>query len=363
MSHFTVMVVGVNPAAQLQPFHEFECTGNDDEYVVEQDRTADAREDWETKTLTRVVLPSGEVLSDYDDRFYRVPTDAEKKTIGPITGTGCGQGLSWCSKDWKDGMGYQTRVRDLSVIPGAKEIDMPAKQVYPNVAEYLEAWRGVSVVKACQVPVLQGDHKYGYAQLNAAGDLEKVVRRTNPNAQWDWYRLGGRWRDYFTLKSGGFADSARIQDIDFEAMQRGARTRARTLYTSIALGMGGSIPRLPKTWERVQEESDNIEQARESYHAQPEVREFKDVCNKLGRHFESLSDWQLSEDEYVEQAALSAIPTFALIKDGQWYERGGMGWWACVSDEKDIGDWAKEFLAHITRLPQDTVLSVYDCHI
>lgn len=34
MSHFTVLVIGENPEKQLQPFHEYECTGIKDEHVV-----------------------------------------------------------------------------------------------------------------------------------------------------------------------------------------------------------------------------------------------------------------------------------------------------------------------------------------
>ena len=33
MSHFAVLVIGPDPERQLAPYHEFECTGMDDEYV------------------------------------------------------------------------------------------------------------------------------------------------------------------------------------------------------------------------------------------------------------------------------------------------------------------------------------------
>ena len=39
MSHFVVLVVGNDIEKQLQPFHEFECTGIDDEYVQDVDIT------------------------------------------------------------------------------------------------------------------------------------------------------------------------------------------------------------------------------------------------------------------------------------------------------------------------------------
>ncbi len=39
MSHFTVLVIGDNPEEQLAPYHEFECTGLDDQYVMDLDET------------------------------------------------------------------------------------------------------------------------------------------------------------------------------------------------------------------------------------------------------------------------------------------------------------------------------------
>jgi len=58
-----------------------------------------------------------------------------------------------------------------------------------------------------------------------------------------------------------------------------------------------------------------------------------------------------------------AITTFAVVKDGKWYARDEMGWCACVSNEKESEAWNKEFNALIDNLPDDTLLSVYGCHI
>lgn len=39
MSHFAVLVVGNDIGKQLQPFHEFECNGINDEYVEDNEVT------------------------------------------------------------------------------------------------------------------------------------------------------------------------------------------------------------------------------------------------------------------------------------------------------------------------------------
>jgi hypothetical protein len=55
--------------------------------------------------------------------------------------------------------------------------------------------------------------------------------------------------------------------------------------------------------------------------------------------------------------------TFSVLKDGEWFERGEMGWWGITSNEKPDEVWDTEFNKLINELPEDTLLSVYDCHI
>lgn len=52
MSHFSVLVVGDNVEVQLAPYHEFECTGRDDQYVQEIDETEEARAEYATDIMT-----------------------------------------------------------------------------------------------------------------------------------------------------------------------------------------------------------------------------------------------------------------------------------------------------------------------
>lgn len=60
---------------------------------------------------------------------------------------------------------------------------------------------------------------------------------------------------------------------------------------------------------------------------------------------------------------LSEITTFAVLKDGKWHERGEMGWWGTVSNEKEEDKWKTEFDKMIQELPDETLISIYDCHI
>jgi hypothetical protein len=301
MSHFTVLVIGqVNKTLeqQLQPFHEFECTGDNDKYVQEIDVTEEARE----------------------------------------------HGLDW--------FGYDA-VTDESLVDR------------------------------------NGDHKYGYAIVDKDGKLVKAVTRTNPNAKWDWWQIGGRWSGLFKLKPGaagelgnrslldrgpdnrsGYADIARKCDIDFAAMRDEAGVEAGKRWDVIhevcGAHMGTLIP-----WKKMRDEvhPGNIEAARAAYAEQEAIRVRGEACKHLEDSekqfliWADLDEYQCSREVYVQRARNSACATFAIVKDGQWYERGSMGWWGMVSDEQDAEVWGEQFAKMLDELPDDTVLTVVDCHI
>jgi hypothetical protein len=40
-----------------------------------------------------------------------------------------------------------------------------------------------------------------------------------------------------------------------------------------------------------------------------------------------------------------------------------MGWWGMVSGEKEQSNWNAEVADLLVDLPEDTLISLYDCHI
>lgn len=282
MSHFTVLVIGDNPTEQLQPFHEYECTGTEDQYVV----------------------------------------------FVPVT------------------------EEDLAEAKGEYEED---KSNYANFDDFI-------------------NENYGWQKED-----DQYGRRTNPNAKWDWYLLGGRWTGYFKLKPGvrgvsgepglmtraaqpGYADSVLKKHIDFEAMRKAAVDKATERFDT-AMAVLKDLP-VHKTYkELLAENNEDYDIARNAYWAQPRCevwnRKLKDVFGMMS----SPDDFVTDREAYLKEASDGAISTFAIIKDGKWYERGEMGWWGIVSDEKDKDEWDAQFAAMIDALPEETPLHVYDCHI
>jgi hypothetical protein len=254
----------------------------------------------------------------------------------------------------------------IEVIDPPKEIAL--KDKYPDYETYLKDWHGIE-------------------------DITKQGYWTNSNARWDWYQIGGRWTGMFKLKKGtmefsvgkpslisdrkakpGWADQCRKKDIDFEGMRDEAEKIASKDYDIVVKFFGGKIPTLKYKWNELLDDEKykdlDHEEKRTLYKAQQpimELRERREEISKLPEEEKTLLSWfdfedyMCTKEEYIQRARDKAIITFAVLKDGQWYERGKMGWWACVSDEKN--NWEEEFNKLLESISEDTLLTVVDCHI
>lgn len=305
MSHFTVLVIGENVEAQLQPFHEFECTGCNDQYVLDEDITAEIQER----------IDDGETLDD--------------------------------------ALGYYGL--EEKIVDDESKVD--------------------TVGDDC-------DHKYGYAIVKD-GVLIKAVNRTNPNRKWDWYQIGGRWSGMLRLKPGAkgmngerswvnrgqptdanYCDSALKKDIDFTTMRDLACEEAAKRWDD-AHAIIGDCTWL--TWKQVQAqitegqgEKTVWDVRREFYHAQEALKALRE---KFDNPFADLDEYLTPRFTFINAARNAAGTTFAVLKDGEWFEKGEMGWWGMVSDEKGQGVWNEQFAKLIDDLPDDTRLTVVDAHI
>lgn len=417
MSHFSVLVITDSPddvKAALAPYHEFECTGEDDQYVQTIDKTAEAVKEYAKDTSRRLRDPDGGLHEPWLDRFYREPTEEEKTKVG-IGGSGFGGGISFTSKDWGDGRGYRAKV---AFIPeGWTEVELPTSEV-ETFAVWARGWYGVAPVDEGLSLDLNKAHKYGYMVVRRPRPLTDSLRqtsaesnddyearmeavlsnpgvevvaifvRTNPNKKWDWYEVGGRWTGALKAKPGAYVgrvgrpglmtdpakagtfDQLQKRDVDFEEM-RDEKAREAGEDWDLVKSVAGELTW--ESWEAVRErvggdkdapyDAKKMEEARAFYNGQEAIKKLN--ADKAVRDFswDGLDRFLVPRDEYVQAARDNAIATFAVLKDGQWYERGKMGWWACVTDKKEDGEWGREFTKLIDELDGEKWLTVVDCHI
>lgn len=388
MSHFSVIVVTPDYPTEdvltnvLQPFHEFECTGIDDKYVQDVDVTAQYRKDYESTERTRLRAADGTLHEPWADHFYREPTPEEMAKIGPVAGTGVGNGLMWTSKDWGDGRGYRAKIR--FVPADMTEVSVLIKDI-ESFAEYV-AGDGKQLVPCGGSPNLVDTHKYGYALQDASGAVIKVIDRTNPNKKWDYWRVGGRytgkfkplvateaaraelsweWRDSQNRPLSG-VDICQKLNLDkhaMKAMQVSERqkwcdecaTKAKLTFDQLHLACA-ELVLANKVWQTMPE-------------PRPRGQEYNAWLTSQGYALAATANeanWELPEPAPGQTLAawIAAAPWltgFALLRDGQWYAEGRMGWWACVSDEQ--ADWPATFQKLIDEVPEEHWLTVVDCHI
>jgi len=406
MSHFTVMVITPPGAPDdavdkaLAPFHQFECTGCDDEYVQDIDETVDSQKEYAEKTRKVILCPDGTKVDTYDDaamkRFYRPATSVEVAAIKARDG---GAPSEWrSSRGVKGAEAYE--VRELP--EGYTEVEVPIAEIM-SFAAWAEDWYGREPLLVGQKPDLEDKHKYGYAEVNEAGDVVRIVRRTNKNAKWDWYQVGGRWSGFFALKPGasgekgqpsllssarhreeiessGRVDSALKGDIDFAAKRAEAETNAALRWDKVReiVGMDATW----KPWKEFIADVDakalTIEEARVAYREQPAKLAMDEALRAehtatagedptplrdMFGYFVELDEYLAPRDVYIRRQGNAAGKTFAVLHEGKWMERGKMGWWATVSNEMDEEVWDQQIEDLLTSLPDDARLTIIDAHI
>ena len=364
MSHFSVLVITpkkptkTSLAAILQPWHEFECTGVEDRYVIDVDVTDQVVELWgEAKDVVR--RPDGSIASRYSNEFYT-------KSSGT-----------------KDFMGKPEM-----------EFELPAGCTLETVSQ---------AVLSLKTGETQEEFAREYGGWVKRGD--RYYDRTNPNKKWDWWMVGGRWTGHFKpgydpdqdptkretcwlcggtgtrldmISANGCngcrgsgvkttwptqwkamdSDQLPLGDIPVAELRAHAEQEAAKKFDLFERLRAG---RTIKTWAEVQAEYLNDSNTgRTAYHAQPALQDIRKA-----KEFEWLEPERYACDRatFIKRAGDGAMSTFAVVKDGQWFERGKMGWWACVSGEKDKDAWNEEFAKLIDGLPPTTWLTVVDCHI
>lgn len=221
---------------------------------------------------------------------------------------------------------------------------------------------------------IHGEHKFGYIVIKN-DVIEKVVKRTNPNAKWDWYSVGGRWSGFLKLKHGlkgttgksgafgnvapkGHADQTTKGSVDWEGMRDEAGKKAAKQWDDVKK----LCPNFWESWETIlARHPSDIDSARKEYHDQAGKKAIFNSKNNELRWTDD--DILVSREQYIQIARDKSCCLFGMLKDGQWIERGELGWFGCVSNETDKQDWYTRFSQEIENLSDDTLLTVIDCHI
>lgn len=251
----------------------------------------------------------GSEYMEFEDQTDEWKEEFENKTTEAV----------WVKGKWEMPWHYKSMVESKKAKAGLQEETVPLKKIYGDFETFANDWHGATP---------NDDGQYGYW--------------SNPNAKWDWWQLGGRWHGFFwkkpnskTGKSGDKSwcnekesfherqvDQLKKGDVDVDAMRN------------------HDLAEWSKTWDKAQE-------------MEAPQREF--IYGVKGNE---------TKEEFIERLKRKhPCQVFAVLWNGEWIEKGSMGWWGIVSDEKDPDAWTNQFTRIWNKIPNDATISIVDCHI
>lgn len=163
-------------------------------------------------------------------------------------------------------------------------------------------------------------------------------------------------------------DSTKVKLLDLTGVRETARQQANELWEKFEQLTAGL--ELPKPWvefwhERDGKDNKPSEATREAFNEHPAVKVLQENREALAIGFMEcpVKAFANGKEAYVQDTIDQAFLPFALLVDGQWFERGGMGWWGMVSNEKDTKSWGAIFREQLAKVDCERFITIVDCQI
>jgi hypothetical protein len=152
----------------------------------------------------------------------------------------------------------------------------------------------------------------------------KTMSEYNPQSKWDWWVIGGRWQ-------GGLTDyepSKEPENIE-------------------------TCPLCHGTGERVDEV------------ARDNNMTGCNGCENTGKRVKWPSEWKEYDGDVQPISVIleNDFSPFAILTPEGWSEKGEMGWWGIVTDEKDETDWQTAVRGILDRYKDGHIGVLCDLHI
>ena len=187
---------------------------------------------------------------------------------------------------------------------------------------------------------------------------------SNPNAEWDWYDIGGRFPGEFLTRSDNnqvlpvrkdevvpdaprgyrYVNAARMKDIAWDKIRELKVEAVKTGYERLKKAFEAKDSTELPTYAQITEDG------------------IAGWCEMLFRKGETLE--QYMSDRGATEADQYPIDTYAFIdRDGEWHAHGEMGWFGVSMNEKPAREWRDELVGQSKLIDPEDVLVCVDCHI
>lgn len=328
MSHFTVAVFsdGTKTVDELlAPYQENNMGDCPREYMEFISITEEEKKNYENETIKMICLPDGEMIAPWNEKKLKKTFSNTTFNDGKDRFPFYENKKEYSIKNTRDSLlGNVQIVFDLGE-KGAEKRNVPFKEVYPTFDEYMKKYVAANYDEEQQ--------DYGYWE--------------NPNAKWDYWQIGGRWKNFLKASKGNEGEKSLIFPIEDE---KGKYSQARVKDINFEPDKEKYNKAL-RWWEVVVENSPL---------KNGEVK--KDFLNFYNKEY--LIRRYKNKETYA--AIESSVITYAVIlPDGTWHQKGQMGWFGCGNESDDASlEWDLKYKENfIDKAEPDWILTIVDCHI
>lgn len=296
MSHFATLVIhkeGADIDGILAPFCE-----TDEDFFEFYDFTDEIKKEYSAVTVKRVKMPDGKYYN-YGDKIFAKKVSKEEYYKNQ-------NGFRSYISSGRNGLNTEYILCDY-IEKGGALVDVPAKEIM-TLGEYAEYCGYCKYKQDENIP--DEDAVFGYY--------------FNPNAEWDWFQIGGRWNNSIKTKSGVFCNSCKIGEIDFTPDERKMEINRRF-------------------WEIVVDKEPLKEGEKEPF------------CFYTEEYLKKLYG---DKETYV--LCNSSFSTYSILTpDGEWLSLSS-------ATENEEREWYKFYQSIIKKFAEenpDYVVTLVDCHI
>lgn len=332
MSHFRTIIFTRDNSEEaiekaLAPFHEFECTGVNNEYVKDIDKTKEAKERYQ-EYLADIASPAS-LTSEKPDDF-----------------------ATWAA-DWYG----------VKVVDDLKCVDLNGEHKYGYV--YIDPTNSENIKV---VDRTNPDRKWDWWVIGGRYSGAFLPKKT---------LVGTVIKNRASLlvnddsEYAEYVDVIQKQDVDFEGMKNKEIESINKLWDHIEKTTQGlEIP----NWEALREkckakalkngkeEQDAINEARKDYYKSPAIKALVENDPFFLMSYSDVID--STREQCIAQAQNDVIQAYAFIDlEGRWHERGKMGWFGMSSDELSKEQWQEHLTNYFNSVDDDVYLINVDCHI
>ena len=302
MSHFVVVVTRTDEetlGSQLEPFYE---QGDERDYFMKKEYYLKRNEKDIDSWLGNEIEGEEKWLKEIDAELKKLVKDYSDKT---------------------DEMSLEEILEQFDNENGTKEKSKERVELESCVNR--KKWCESSIERLKEIQKIEKMDKQlkAISEFNGGGiDREGLYWLNNPDAKWDWWTEGGRWDNWLITNDWRKCNRCKVKDLSLDNMRINEMMDRAKWYVK-ETEVSKREHKKPFFW---------------NYKKKPTIK------------------------QYIEGANCPVAP-FAILHDGNWMEKGEMGWWGISDDKYTEENWAKFFKDFIEKLDPETEITIVDCHI